>query len=128
MTDTLPNVSVFGRPFKPVALGVTVLMLGLVIIPVFSLGDEGRDAFDWVTAAFALIAAVLLIVGWWRDRLRFAEWGLLCGVFAYLLRTTHLITREPEGDSVALAVGVLIVIAGSYVLEANDRRRIEWNR
>lgn len=126
--DTFPGRLVFGRPFKPVSLGVTILMLGLVIIPIFNLGEEGRDAFDWVTATFALISAGLLIAGWWKDKVQFAEWGLLLGVFAYLLRTTHLVTREPEGDSVALAVGVLVIIAGSYVLEANDRRKLEWTR
>jgi hypothetical protein len=124
--DTFPDKEFLGRPFKPVALGVTFMMLGLVAIPIFNLGAEGRDIFDWVAAGFALAAAGLLSAGWWTARLRLAEYGLAVATFAYLLRFTHLLIKEAGGDSPTLAFGVLVIIAGSYVLEANDRRVREW--
>jgi peptidoglycan/LPS O-acetylase OafA/YrhL len=126
MTDVLPGRTILGRPFKPVALGVTILMIGLAIIPIFDLGGHGRDWFDWALSATATAAAGLLTYGWWRNDLRWTERGLAAATFAYLARLIYLILLEPFEDSVALALGVLIIIAGSYILESNDRRTREW--
>jgi peptidoglycan/LPS O-acetylase OafA/YrhL len=128
MTDALPNVRILGRPFKPVALGVTVLMLGLVIIPVFNLGGFGRGVSSGIASCIAAVAAAMLIWGWVRNDLRWTERGLAVACFAYASRLVYLLLIRPMGDSVMLALGVLIIIAGSYILEANDRRVREWTQ
>jgi peptidoglycan/LPS O-acetylase OafA/YrhL len=128
VTDALPGVTVFGRPFKPVSLGVTVLMVGLVIIPVFDLGGFGRGMSSGIASVIALVAAGMLGWGWWRNNLRWTERGLAVACFAYASRLIYLIFVRPAGDSVMLALGVLVIIAGSYVLEANDRRAREWSQ
>jgi xanthine/uracil permease len=126
VTDTLPGRSILGRPFKPVALGVTILMIGLSVIPVFNLGLYGRDWFDWILSTVSLAAAGLLVTGWWKNDTRWTERGLAVATFVYLARFIYLVLIEPLEDSVSLAFGVLVIIAGSYILESNDRRTREW--
>lgn len=132
MSDILQGHPVFGRPFRPVALGVTILMLSFIAIPVFGLAeshvDSGRGWFDLFNMAAAGTSAGLLITGWWRQSLKLAEWGLLVATFAYMMRVTHLLIEEPMGSGPWLATGVLVIIAGSYILEVDDRRRKEWTR
>ena len=124
MNDVIGGVKVVGRRFKPVALGVTIIMIGLAVAGVLKWGTfsgYGGPLLVLQIAASA-VAAGLLIYGWWKDRERWAEWGLLVATFAYLERAVYLTIADTFGDSVLLAYGVLVIIAGSYVLEANDNR------
>jgi xanthine/uracil permease len=126
--DVIANRALLGRPFKPVALGVTILMIGLSVIPVFNLGLYGRDWFDWVLSTVSLFAAGLLVTGWWKNDTRWTERGLAVATFVYLARFIYLVLVEPLEDSVSLAFGVLIIISGSYIMESNDRRVQAWNQ
>ena len=121
MNDEIQGVKVAGRRFKPVAFGVTIMMLGLVVAVVFGLGYE-RSMFTWFEGVVAAAAIGLLVAGWIKDSVNWTKWGLLVATFAYLMRFVFLLIIDPLGDSVLLALGVLMVIAGSYVLEVQDRR------
>lgn len=128
MSDILKGHPMMGRPFRPVALGVTILMLAFVAIPVFNLGEHAREGGDVINAVFGVVAAAMLSVGWWTSSLRWAERGLAVAMFAYIFRLVHLLLTEGFSDHVSLAFGVTVIIAGSYVLEANDRRDREWTQ
>lgn len=130
MNDELEDVKVVGRKFKPVAFGVTVVMIGLAVAALFKLGTYSghATAFTWVQAIVALVAAGMLSYGWFHSDLKWTRYGLAAAVFAYLMRTIFLMIEDPLGDSVMLAVGFLIIIAGSYVLEAQDYMRSQGRR
>ena len=125
MNDVIPGIRVLGRRFKPVALGVTIIMIGLTIAGLFRWGtfEDYNPFFLILQIAASAVSAGLLIYGWFADRERWAEWGLLIGTFAYLERAVLLTFVDTFGDSVLLAYGVLVIIAGSYFLEASDNRR-----
>lgn len=130
MNDEIVGVRFLGRKFKPVAFGVTLMMLGLLLASVFRLGTYSMAtsagvALESLTAG---ASAALLLAGWVRGNVRFTEWGLLVGIFAYLSRFVYLLFLDLLGDSVMLALGVLIIIAGSYVLEVQDRGGQRWIR
>lgn len=119
----IDGVHVVGRKFKPVALGITVMMVGLVVAGLFNLGDYAHPQFQLYGSFVPFAAAVLLIAGFVRSDTRLTRYGLLIALFAYLGRAIFLVIEDPLGDSVLLAVGTTIIIAGSYVLETQDRGR-----
>lgn len=118
--DTINGVKLLGRPFKPVALGVTILMIGLIAIGLFNLGDYPHRPFQLVGTVFPAAAAVLLILGWAKVNTKWTGFGLALALFTYLGRVIFLAIEDPISDNLLLAFGATIVIAGSYVLEVND--------
>lgn len=120
MNDTIPGLTLFGRRFKPVALGVLVLMVGLAFANALDLGNYEHLVFQWIQAALAASAAALLVTGWVRHSTAFTRYGLALALFVYVARLVFLLLEDPLGDSVLLAFGVVIIIAGSYVLETHD--------
>lgn len=121
MTGDLKGVRWMGRRFKPVALGVAIMMLGLVVAGLFNLGGYDYEHFQRLGALFPLAAVGLLFWGWWKDDDRWAEYGLAVAFFTYLGRALFLAIEDPTGDSVLLALGTTVIIGGSYILEVQNR-------
>lgn len=121
MTGDLKGVRWMGRRFKPVALGVAIMMLGLVVAGLWNLGGYDYPVFQRFGALFPLAALVLLFWGWWKDDDRWAQYGLAVAFFSYLGRAIFLTIEDPLGDSVLLALGTTVIIGGSYILEVQNR-------
>jgi len=115
------GVRVAGRRFKPVALGVVVMMLGLIVAGLWNLGGYEHETFQRVGAIVPLAAIVLLVWGWWKDSDKLEQYGLAVAFFAYLGRLIFLAIEDPVGDSLLLALGTTVIIGGSYVLEVQNR-------
>jgi hypothetical membrane protein len=121
MSDTIPGITLGGRKVRPVAFGVTVLMVGLVAIGVFNLGDYPHRPFQLAGSVFPAAAAILLITGWVKNNGKLTGYGLALALFTYLGRVIFLAIEDPVSDNLLLAFGVTIILAGSYVLEVNNR-------
>lgn len=121
MNDTLQGTKLLGRRFKPVALGVTIMMLGLVVAGLWNLGGYDFEVFQRIGALIPLIAAGLLVWGWWKDSTVWTRYGLAVAFFAYLGRSIFLAFEDPLGDSLLLALGTTVIIGGSYVLEVQNK-------
>lgn len=121
MAGDIHGVRWLGRRFKPVAFGVAVMMVGLIIAGLWNLGGYDYPVFQRFGALFPLAAVALLFWGWWKDSDRFAQYGLLVAFFTYLGRSLFLAVEDPTGDSLLLALGTTIIIGGSYILEVQNR-------
>lgn len=121
MSGDVVGVRLAGRRFKPVALGITVMMLGLVVAGLWNLGGYDYPMFQRLGALVPLAAAVMLTWGWWKESDRLAQYGLLVAFFSYLGRSLFLAIEDPLGDSLLLALGTTIIIGGTYVLEVQNR-------
>lgn len=121
MTDLGPEARWRGRRVKPVALGVTVMMVGLTIAGILNLGEYPYYGFQAVGALVPAAAAALLAYGWWKNDTRWTRYGLELGFFTYVGRAVFLAIVDPFGDSLLLALGTTIIIGGTYILETRDR-------
>lgn len=121
MSGDVHGVRLGGRRFKPVALGVAVMMVGLIIAGLWNLGGYDYPVFQRFGAIVPLIAVILMCWGWWKDSDRWAQYGLLVAFFVYLGRSLFLAVEDPTGDSLLLALGTTIIIGGSYILEVQNR-------
>jgi hypothetical protein len=121
----LPGLTVFGRPLKPVAFGLTLAMV-IVAQSNFRGADRGTEYPLSVFLGFAAVAAIVtLIVGWVCSRQRVAEAGLLLVVGVYVTRAAFIQMYNPWDQAVFFSLSTAIIAAGSYMLEATstDRRR-----
>lgn len=117
----LPGLQAFGRPIKPVAFGFTITMTTLFLANVFDVSQFGRLVIGDVIGVGGLIGAVLLSVGWFGRRQRFAEAGLLVSTLIYVMTASFLFLLKGF-DSVSgwLALGTAVIAGGAFVLEAWD--------
>ena len=117
----LDGLLVFGRPVKPLALGMTVLMVALTVQNVFHVGAFGDLILGDVVAALSSVAAVTLFLGWWRSSQRMAELGLLLAATVYVTRSAFLLfIGEPATEGIYLGLGAAVMAGGAYLLERWD--------
>lgn len=117
----LDTVSILGRPIKPVALGLTILMVTLTVSNVTGAGVLGDVALSRVLAAGAAVSAILLTAGWVTGKQGLAEAGLLATAAGNIARSSFLMmTYGPGQQSVWLSMGVTVIAAGAYLLETWD--------
>lgn len=123
----LDTIRVWGRPLKPVALGLTLTMV-IVAQANLRAADRGTTPpLSYVVAAVAGAAVIALIWGWVGRSQRLAEIGLLLVVAAYATRAAFVYLSSGPDQAVFFSLASVIIAGGSYLLEATSRRREgEW--
>ena len=119
----VPGVTLFGRPLKPVALGLTLTM---VIVAQSNLrgADRGTEyPLSIILGVLAIAAAVTLAVGWVGKMQRIAEVGLLLVVGVYVTRAVFIQMTSPWDQAVFFSMSTAIIAAGSFMLEAAEPER-----
>jgi hypothetical protein len=121
----LYHVTLFGRPFKPVALGLSLYMFVLLFI---NINDTGRLGVSWPGDVIAVIAGASflgLVGGWWAKSQMMAEIGLLLAGVAWMLRGFFLAFTIWPDSSVWFSAAGIVVSWGSFLLERLDPKRLE---
>jgi hypothetical protein len=116
----LAGVKFFGRPFKPVAMG---LGLAMVIIVSVNVTDTGRLGSGWlgdVVAITAALSLVFLVGGWWGKWQRWAEFGLAAAFLTYVMRGVFLSLTIGIDQSMWFSFSTAFIAGGAYMLEATD--------
>lgn len=112
--------SVLGRPLKPVGLAV---MVGMFVTAVEALDSDaaiGHGLWAAIVAAVALVAALLLLLGWVLRHQRLAEHGLLIAFAVWIARVVLYHQTHPFWDRYFLAACWALVAGGAYLLEVSD--------
>lgn len=119
----LDGVRLFGRPLKPLALGMMMLMVTLTVYNVTHSSAFGELILGDVVAVLAGTAAVTLFLGWLRESQRMAEAGLLLAATVYVTRSAFLLfVGGPVTEGVYLGLGAAVMAGGAFLLESWDER------
>ncbi len=112
-----------GRPIKPVAFGLSIVMITFIVANIYNTGVLGTSRWGDVVAVLSLAAWGTLNWGWFRNAQRVAELGLLLSTLVLTIRAIFvLLTLGPSIQSFWLSSGVAVVAGGSYLLERADPR------
>ena len=115
------TIKVFGRPVKPVALGLLIICLTIVWTEAAMLG-----AFigSWWRIPLAVLASCAVGTFAWGCVARsqqVAEFALLTAAATMIFRSTGLFLVFGPGEQRAwLSFGVGVIAVGSYILERAD--------
>lgn len=114
------TITFFGRPVKPVALGM--LMLLAIVTVGNALGLEGMvhpvRPLNIGLAVMAAAGTLLFIVAWVLNSQRLVEYGLLVAFAIHVIRGSFLaFTDGLDHVSAWQSLAVAAIAAGSYFLE-----------
>lgn len=121
--STYLSVTFFGKKIKPYAAAVSMTMfilLGMMMQNV-AVGQMLDGWYGDFVAFVAGLSGVLLTVGWWWQRQRLLEWGLLLSAGAWM--TVASIIGFELGvlyHNTWLAFSWVIASLGSWVLERDQ--------
>jgi hypothetical protein len=122
-SQDLPGIRVWGRPVKPVAFGLMLLLATLAWSNAANVGLFANNVWGDVVGVLAAVGAVLFAVGWWGRWQTVAEaaFGVATAVLA--ARAAALFWLDgPTEQSVYLSVSVAVIAGGSLLLERLDPR------
>lgn len=112
---------VWGRPVKPLAGFMSLLML---VFTVFNILNRGVLEELWlgdIVAVVASIAAVCFWVGWFGRVQKMAEAGLLIAAFAYVTRASFIFfVVGPSNQEFWESLFTGGLVAAAFYLEASD--------
>lgn len=113
----------FNRPFKPVALGISIIMIVLCISGIANTGLLTTTIWGDIVSVLSGATALLLFVGWYTRSQRLAEIGLLSSTFVFVTVFSFLLlTVSTTQTSIWISLGYTVVAGGSYLLEKEDQR------
>ena len=117
-------VTVFGRPLKPLALGIVVAMLVLTLAGILDQGALHSSGWGDLVSAVAFASFTAFMGGWWARSQRMAEMALLLATGVFTARAAALLMLHFEILDVAawLSVASAITAGGAYALERVDPR------
>jgi len=111
---------IFGRPFKPVALGLSLAMLVLVVANIHGTGRLGEGWLGHVIAVVSGFSLFFLMGGWWTRWQVWAEIGLLLACSTYLTRGIFLGLTDLQDQSMWLSFSSALIAGGAFWLEVNS--------
>lgn len=124
MTTILKGWRVFGRPIKPLALGLLITMLSFAGIAYNRDGVLGNTIWAQTVAVVAAATAGVLLSGWLARSQKLAEVGLLMSFFVWFSALlVFALTVHPSWEHYAWSTAFAVMAAGSYFLEINDPTR-----
>ena len=119
----LEGLTFFGRPIKPVALGIAVFMLTLTVFNLQEDGIFGATVLATLIALLSFASALCLIFGWFGRVQIMAEAGLLLASITYVIRAVFsLLIVGPSNQMMWLSIGAGIISGGAFLLERWDVR------
>jgi hypothetical protein len=123
----LDAIQIWGRPLKPVALGLTWYMICLFIFNLFANGLLDDTLVSHIVLVMSGVSVFSLIGGWVFKSQHLAEAGLFVSGLTAVLRSAFLLAYG-GGDVVGvwLGIGVAIVALGSFLLERADESAASW--
>ena len=111
----------FGRPVKPLAGFMALLMFTYMI---FNISNQGVLKDLWlgdVVSIISGIAACCLLIGWFGRVQKMAEYGLLIASFVYITRASFIFfVVGPSSLDFWEALWTGGLVASAFYLEAND--------
>ena len=120
----LNELRMWGRPLKPVALGLTLTM---VIVTQANLRGIDRGTvppLSYLVAVLSATAVVTLLWGWIGRNQKAAEIGLLLVIGTYITRAAFIALESGLAEqAVWFSLATVVIAAGSYALEVDDRYR-----
>lgn len=116
----IDGVTVFGRPFKPVALGLSIAMTVLVVVNVHGTGRLGEGWLGHVIAVIAASSLFFLVAGWWARWQVWAEIGLLLACSTYLIRGIFLAFTDWQDQAMWFSFSTALIAGGAFWLEVNS--------
>ena len=125
----LNGFRVLNRPVKPVAFGLSFLMVTIAIINVLDLDHFLDNVLGDLIAIMAAASGGLLIAGWFGKQQWAAEYGLLSAATVYIIRGTFIgLMYGLSDEELLLSYGTAIIAGGAFLLERLDSHptRAEW--
>jgi hypothetical protein len=122
----LPRFTTYGRPLKPVALGLSLAMIVIASVNVHGFDRGVIPPLTFLLAGGASLAAVCMIAGWVLRSQRAAEVGLLLVVAVYITRGAFIFLSSGFDQAVAFSITSSIIAGGAYLLESSDHGGGEW--
>lgn len=120
----LTGLTVWGRPLKPVALGLTLTMVIVTQANIRGLDRGTQPPLSWLVALMSAAAVVTLLWGWIGRNQKAAEIGLLLVIGTYITRAAFIALESGLGEqAVWFSLATVVIAAGSYALEVDDRYR-----
>lgn len=123
MTKGDLDITVLGRPLKPLALGFSIYMLALF----YALSIDGAPLSDLFVGDMlgwaGFLTFIMFNVAWWGNKQYWLEIGLLMVVFIMATQTVMTLFFADSLYSVLFSFSVALISAGAYLLETADRRR-----
>jgi len=118
------GLTAFGRPLKPVALGLTLTMAVVATVNIQGMDRGTVPPLSYLVALLAVSSVVTLLWGWLGGHQKAAEIGLLLVVGTYATRAVFIALASGIGEpAVWFSLATVVIAAGSYALEVNDRYR-----
>ena len=116
----LPN-RLWGRPVKPLALGLIICLTAIVLNAFITTGISAGD-YNHPLAVVAFVTLVLMVWSWVRKSQHLFEWSLLLSAGVFSARAVAVAIESGQHTLSMLPFGVAVFAGGSYVLERADER------
>ncbi len=115
------NLTIFGRPIKPVAFGLGLCMATFMYFNLVGMGVMSAAGWDDVVAIVSGAALSFLVIAWVANSQQIAEYGLLLSCTVFIIRATYLVLAHGfERADLYVSLGLAIIAGGSYFLERAD--------
>lgn len=122
-------ISIFGRPAKPVAFGFAIFMITFTVSNLLDRGVFKASLWGDVVAVVAGAAFTLLVLAWFINSQRLAEYGLLLSCTVFITRGMFLaLTLGFDRQDVYFSLANAIIAGGSYFLERTDPKGVGVKR
>ena len=125
----LNGFRILNRPVKPVAFGLSFLMVTISIMNVLDLDHFLDNVLGDLIAIMAAASGGLLIAGWLGKQQWAAEYGLLSAATVFIIRGTFIgLMYGLSDEGLWLSYGAAIIAGGAFLLERLDTHptRAEW--
>jgi len=119
------HISILGRPFKPVAFGLALVMVILIVVNIFDTGRLGDSWAGDVVAILGGISLLALVGGWWAKSQHMAEVGLLFAGSTLVMRGLFTMFTAWPDQSEWFSYSLAVIAWGAYLLERMDPHRME---
>ena len=120
------RVRLWDRPIKPLAVGIIIALISLVINGFVVLAG-GRALIvptgdDAAIGLFALVALIIMIMSWVKKSQQWYEWALLFTCGAFFARSALILTTDTYLLHAMLPFSIAAMAGGAFILERADDR------
>ncbi len=122
----IPSIQIFGRPFKPLAVGLILATGTMGLNSLLQLLGQGTvvltpESLPPVLGVLAVASVVLMVCAWLVHSQRTYEVGLVLAVGAWAFRGFGLLL-DGGGLGFMFPLSMMVMAAGALLLERADER------